>query len=283
MALSDVDVPAELVYRLTFQRISVLPKLELRVNSFALGLVAGTSGLPGENPSPEVGPVVDAEGVLRDPSVVSADGLGLSIARPQDLQGSGTFLICSLSPIPLSMFRFQISADFQLKGPLVDFVGNQAPGNMWAISVVAHNGLTINPPAAVTPPPPGPNLVAATHQVRAPLPIQSPPTYITLGSAGILTHSPKPGDVVVPVGDASGGGAFTLRAYFDCQLGVGQSSLSTDAGFYWESTWTHPFTPLVDPSTAIRSVGFGVGMSKGTGTPEVFVKEFRILNWPLPM
>jgi hypothetical protein len=274
MALSDVDDPAELVYRVNFHTSLLDPNhVDVRVNPFNLGLTAGTSGLPDENPSPAVGPLVDASGKISDPSVVRAEGLALSIARTQDPAGKPTALICSLSPIPKSMLRFQISADFQLADSLRDPVGNESPGNMWAISVVAHNGVTLNPPA------PGPNLVAATHQVRVPSPLKDPPIFITLGSPDTPKRSPKPGDVAVPARDALESGAFTLRAYFDCQFGVGQSSLSTDAGFYWESTWTHPFTPVVDPSTAIACAGFGVGMSKGTGRPGVFVKEFRVLNW----
>jgi hypothetical protein len=277
MPLSDLSQPGELCYRQSFLTPEfspfILPHLRAPfVDLLQLQWAVSTIGDP--NAVPSAGPQPDGTGGL-DPSLLDPNGLHLTIHRESGQMGRAV-LLCVLAPFPGSIRYFRVSADFQLDAAADDAFApaTAAASDLWGVTVIARDGKDARVYEPQT------SVAGASHQVRG-----GSPRLVTLGAGSASTNVlPSPADVGVPVTAAYDDRCmFTLGAYLDCHAGLGQSQLSTSGGYYWENTFTHPFSiQRLGYGFTVSGVGFGLAFPSGAGTARAIIREFRIERWPAP-
>jgi hypothetical protein len=131
-------------------------------------------------------------------------------------------------------------------------------------------------------------MVGATHQVRD-------GGLIALGAAGATPVEPKINNEMINFLTAyppRSERRFTLATDFDWLLGRGWSRLRTPGHRWLERGWPIPFMSGSSPVPAspptemarsvvpqIKTVGVGLAMINGSGTPDVTIDDFSIYIW----
>lgn len=267
--------PPILVYAVTFLHNAAV----VTVNHLGVPdtLWVSTSGVAGEQAFPGRGPLPMATpGSFGMPPAPALQYLALNITRPAGAtSGVGVAVICALPVADVVAFNnlrhFRLRGTFGLPTPLPAGTTDQ-----WAATVIARDNSDNEDDGTA-------NVhVGATHQVRG-------GGKIALG-AGQVPPNPDGTPAIVPPAIQElisfeeaypflSPRTFVLETDIDTVTRAGRSRLQTTGHEWQERRWMTPFNAADATAPKVTSVGVGLAMVLGAGSPTIRVHEFQIYAW----